>query len=122
SLLVTDAGYIGYELFVAMVTAHVHYLIRMSSRATVYTEDRQPLRKWRQGLVWYWPQWARDKGLPPIQARLLRVAGKNADVWLLTDVRDSKELSHATAAQFYRWRWRNEGLFQIGRASCRERV
>ena len=112
SLLVTDAGYIGYELFVAMVTAHVHYLIRMSSRATVYTEDRQPLRKWRQGLVWYWPQWARDKGLPPIQARLLRVAGKNADVWLLTDVRDSKELSHATAAQFYRWRWRNEGLFR----------
>src|SRR5438132_7479430 len=82
SLLVTDAGYIGYELFVAMVTAHVHYLIRMSSRATVYTEDRQPLRKWRQGLVWYWPQWARDKGLPPIQARLLRVACKNADVWL----------------------------------------
>src|SRR5437667_344588 len=49
---------------------------------------------------------------PSPRVRLLRVAGKNADVWLLTDVRDSKELSHATAAQFYRWRWRNEGLFR----------
>lgn len=112
SLLVTDAGYIGYELFVAMITAKVHYLIRMSSRATLYTQDRQPLAKWRQGLVWYWPQWAQDAKLPPVQARLLRVTGKNAAVWLLTDVLDSKQLSHATASLFYRWRWRNEGLFR----------
>lgn len=112
SLLVTDAGYIGYELFVAMTTAGVRYLIRMSSRATLYTEEHQPLTKWRQGLVWYWPKWAQDEKLPPIRARLLRVAGKNADVWLLTDVLESKELSHATAAQLYRWRWRNEGLFR----------
>jgi hypothetical protein len=112
SLLVTDAGYIGYELFVALITTHVHYLIRMSSRATLYTEDQKPLRQWRQGLVWYWPQWASDRKLPPVQARLLRVQGKNADVWLLTDVLNTKELSHAMAAQFYRWRWRNEGFFR----------
>ncbi len=112
SLLVTDAGYIGYELFVAMGAANVRYLIRMSSRATLYTEERQPLKKWRRGLVWYWPEWAQKASLPPIRARLLRVAGKKHDVWLLTDVLDSTQLSHATAAQFYRWRWRNEGLFR----------
>lgn len=112
SLLVTDAGYLGYELFVAMATTQVRYLIRMSSRTTLYTEDQQPLRKWRQGLVWYWPKWAQDANLTPLRARLLRVSGKNADVWLLTDVLDSHQLSHATAAQWYRWRWRNEGLFR----------
>jgi hypothetical protein len=112
SLLVTDAGYIGYELFAAMAAAHVRYLIRMSSRATLYTEDRQPLAKWRQGRVWYWPQWAQDAELPPLPGRLLRVAGKNADVWLWTDVLDCKQLPHALASQFYRWRWRNEGLFR----------
>jgi hypothetical protein len=112
SLLVTDAGYIGYELLVAMTTAQVRYLIRLSSRATLFTEDRQPLHRWRQGLVWYWPKWAQDENLPPLRARLLRVAGKKADVWLLTDVPDSKGLSHATASQLYRWRWRNEGLFR----------
>src|SRR5207244_11272584 len=78
SLLVTDAGYIGYELLVAMVTAKVHYLIRMSSRATLYTEERQPLTKWRQGLVWYWPKWAQDETLPTVRARLMRAAGMKA--------------------------------------------
>jgi hypothetical protein len=112
SLLVTDAGYIGYELLVAMAAAQVRYLIRMSSRATLLTEERKPLHRWRQGLVWYWPKWAQDENLPPLQARLLRVAGKKADVWLLTDVLDSKELPHALASQLYRWRWRNEGLFR----------
>jgi hypothetical protein len=41
--------------------------------------------------------------------------GKGAvkrDVWLLTDVLDSARLSVATAAMFYRWRWRNEGVFR----------
>ena len=113
SLLVTDAGYLGYELLVALATAKVRYLIRMSSRATLYTEDHQPLSKWRQGLVWYWPKWAQEENLPPIRARLLRITGKKkADVWLLTDVLESTQLSHATASQLYRWRWRNEGLFR----------
>ena len=35
------------------------------------------------------------------------------DVWLLTDILDPARLSVATAAKFYRWRWRNEGVFRI---------
>jgi len=31
----------------------------------------------------------------------------------LTDVLDPTRLSAQTAAQFYRWRWRNEGVFRI---------
>jgi hypothetical protein len=112
SLLVTDAGYGGYELLVALAEAGVHYLIRLGSRTQLYTQDEQPLERWRQGLVWYWPQWARDAKLPPIQARLLRVSGKKVDVWLLTDVFETRRLSIPLAAQLYRWRWRNEGLFR----------
>src|SRR4029079_5254974 len=33
-------------------------------------------------------------------------------VWLLTDVLDPARLSAATAGKFYRWRWRNEGMFR----------
>jgi hypothetical protein len=44
--------------------------------------------------------------------RLLRVRGKKADVWLLTNVLERQQLSRKTAAQIYRWRWRNEGLFR----------
>ena len=49
---------------------------------------------------------------PPLQVRLLRVRGRKADVWLLTNLLDRHQLSHKTAAQLYRWRWRNEGLFR----------
>ena len=34
------------------------------------------------------------------------------DVWLLTNILDPQQLSAKTAAKFYRWRWRNEGLFR----------
>jgi hypothetical protein len=112
SLLVTDAGYHGYELLVAFATAGVRYLLRLSAKTELYTEDNQPLERWRQGLVWYWPQWAQAQGLPPLRARLLRVRGKKHDVWLLTDVLDPRQLPKDLAAQLYRWRWKNEGLFR----------
>ena len=65
------------------------------------------------------------QGLAPIHCRLIRVPAKakakaktkgkgsiRRDVWLLTDVLDPSWLSVTTAAKFYRWRWRNEGLFR----------
>jgi hypothetical protein len=63
--------------------------------------------------VYYWPDQIRDADQPPICARLLRVRGSKADVWLLTNVLQGQQLSHATAAQVYRWRWKNEGLFRV---------
>ncbi len=112
SVLVTDAGYIGYELLVAMTTAKVRYLIRMSSRATLFTEDRQPLGKWRSraGLVLA----AMGSGEKPAAAalRLLRLTGKKADVWLLTDVLISKNFRMRQRRCFIAGTWRNEGLFR----------
>ena len=67
----------------------------------------------RSGLVYYWPEkTAQDQGKPPLQLRLLRVRSSKADVWLLTNVLDPRQLNHRQIAQLYRWRWRNEGLFR----------
>ena len=47
--------------------------------------------------------------------RLIRVQAKGQtkhDVWLLTSVLAPQKLSAKTAGHFYRWRWRNEGLFR----------
>lgn len=112
SLIVADAGYLGYELFAAIQKAEASFLVRLSSRAYLYTECSTPLEKFRQGIVYYWPTKIRQKGLPPIKARLIRVRGKGGDVWLLTDVLDRAALSKKAASQMYRWRWRNEGLFR----------
>jgi hypothetical protein len=54
----------------------------------------------------------RKHDLPPLPVRLLRVRGDEADVWLITNVLDEQRLPKRTAGKFYRWRWRNEGLFR----------
>lgn len=113
ALVVCDAGYLGYELLRALALAHVSFLIRLSSRAHLYTTEKIRLRRFREGIVYYWPvSSAQDRGLPPIQARLLRIRGEKVDVWLLTNILDREQLSHSLATKFYRWRWRNEGLFR----------
>jgi Transposase DDE domain len=113
TLLVADALYQGYELFTAITQAGAGFLVRLSAKSYLYTLDNVCLKRFREGIVYYWPeQKARDKGLPPIKARALRVRGKKGDVWLLTSILERAELSRKNAAQVYRWRWRNEGLFR----------
>ena len=113
ALLVADAFYQGYELYTAILAAKASFLVRLSSKSRLYKDGGVQLERFRQGLVYYWPEkTAQDKGKPPLQLRLLRVRGHKADVWLLTNVLDPRELNHRQIGQLYRWRWRNEGLFR----------
>jgi len=112
ALVVADAAYLSYELAQAIVDAGADFLLRLSSRTSLYTEREVALTHFREGPVYYWPQWAQKEKLPPVEARLLRVRGPKVDVWLLTSVLSRQELKRSTAAKFYRWRWRNEGLFR----------
>ena len=113
SLLVGDAFYVGYELLTTILQAQASFLVRLSSRIHLYTLTRVPLKRFRQGLVYYWPKHTREQGKGPLLLRLLRVRGKKADVWLLTNVLDRNRISHKAVSQIYRWRWRNEGLFRV---------
>jgi hypothetical protein len=115
ALVVADAAYMGYELAGAIVQTKRSFLLRMSSRVHLYTLERATLKTWSEGPVYSWPQYAQQGGQPPILCRLIRVPARGKtkrDVWLLTDVLEPARLSVARAAQFYRWRWRNEGTFR----------
>jgi hypothetical protein len=112
ALIVADAGFPAYELLQPLLTKGVSFLMRLSSTAPLYATERVALSRFREGLVYYWPRPAQKKKLQPIQVRLLRIHGRKADVWLITNVLDADRLSLATASKFYRWRWRNEGLFR----------
>lgn len=114
ALVVTDAGYMGYELMRAMIEANVSFLFRMSSKGTFYTENEQPLERWREGIAYYWPESIRKAGLPPLRGRLIRIKGKKrkVSVWLFTNVEDRKRLPVKLASQLYRWRWESEGFFR----------
>jgi hypothetical protein len=116
ALIVCDAAYMGYDLVRTIVATRRSFLFRMSSKVSLYTLDEATLKDWTEGPVLYWPEYAQRKGIAPLSCRLIRVPAKGKakhDVWLLTDVLDPARLSAATAAKFYRWRWRNEGVFRI---------
>jgi hypothetical protein len=116
ALIVADAAYMGYELARAIVSSRRSFLLRLSSKVDLYTAERVEMTTWSEGPVVYWPKYIREEGGPPIACRLIRIPARGQvkhDVWLLTDVLESGRLSVATAAKFYRWRWRNEGVFRI---------
>lgn len=112
TLLVADAGYVGYDLLTALQAAGLSFLIRLSSQAPLYALQRVAVNGFREGLVYYWPQGVQRKDGPPLRVRLLKVRSKKATAWLITNVLEAEKLPRATASQFYRWRWRNEGLFR----------
>lgn len=113
ALLVADACYLGYELFTDILNADAAFLVRVSSRAYLYTEKREPLSRYREGEVYYWPSHAQEKDCRPLKLRLIRVVGKKGhDVWLLTSVLESTRLSRRQAADIYRWRWQIEGVYR----------
>lgn len=111
SLLVADAFYLGYDLYRSILDSGAAFLMRMSSRACLYSDSNVPLQRFREGWVHYWPEHVQEKHRPPLRLRLLRVAAKKGDVWLLTNL-DKQQLPRRRASQIYRWRWRNEGLFR----------
>lgn len=113
TLLVADAFYQGYDLYTALGEAKVWFLVRLSSKSQLYTDERRPLARFHEGLVWYWPKKAQEQDRPPLRLRLIRVRGrKKQDVWLLTNVLDRPRLGRRRAAQIYRWRWGVEGVFR----------
>lgn len=113
ALLVADAGYFGFQLAKQLVQQKISFLLRTSSNVTLYTMEQVPLERFREGLVYYFPS-HKERQEKPLLLRLIRVRGKKKknDVWLLTNVLESKRLSLAAAAKFYRWRWENEGQFR----------
>jgi hypothetical protein len=113
ALVVADAGYNGYELACTMTQAGVSFLIRMSGKDRLYTENSIDGEAFREGEVLLWTKKAQKKKLAPLRVRLIRIRAKDRrDVWLLTNVLDGKRLPAQRAGQYYRWRWENEGLFR----------
>jgi len=114
ALIVTDAGYVGYDVIRTLLENKVFFLMRMSSQATFYTESQEPAERFREGIAYYWPNNHRKQGNPPLRGRLICVRSKKrkVDVWLFTNVEDSNRLPVKLASKLYRLRWESEGFFR----------
>jgi hypothetical protein len=114
ALVITDAGYQGYELAAEMSRRGVSFLMRVSAQTLLYTAGVPDAAAFRDGLVHWWTIETRSKGLPPLALRLLRVRSSSgkSEVWMVSNVLDSQRLSLDSAGRFYKMRWENEGFYR----------
>jgi hypothetical protein len=111
SLLVADAGFVGYELMAAILNGGSQFLIRVGSNATL-------LRKMgfaqveADSTVYLWPEKHRRQDLLPLVLRLVELHDGRKTVYLLTSVLDSAALSDSQASVLYRMRWGIEVFYR----------
>ena len=129
TLLIGDAGFIGFELFKKFLSNNISFLIRLSSSVTLLTGlSNLSLEYQRQGnIVWIWP--ANKRKQAPLALRLIRLKAKNRskyshgskDVYLITNVLKDQALSDDQAGEFYKKRWGVEVLFRSFKESFEHR-
>lgn len=111
SLLVGDAGFIGYELGCELASRKQHFLMRVAGNKQLfsslgYTEEVAGKT------VYLWPASVQDKWRPPLQLRLIVLKSSKEPIYLVTSVLDEAELTDAEAAEIYASRWGVEVKFR----------
>jgi hypothetical protein len=103
-LLVADAGFVGYDLWQAILASDRHLLIRVGSNVRLLKklgftrhEDAQT--------VYLWPDAAAKRPSAPLVLRLIVLQRKGRKMYLVTDLLDRRQLSERQAAEIYRRRW-----------------
>jgi len=112
TLLVADAGYVGFDLMKRLAEAGVDFLIRCGSNVQLLLEDTHS-RIERDGQHWrvyLWPKNRRHEA--PLVLRLIVLKRGGKRVYLLTTVRQETRLSRRMAGQIYQARWGVEVEFR----------
>jgi hypothetical protein len=109
SLIVADAGFVGYELCWRVLNAGQSFLLRVGGNIRLLT-DLGWEHEERDGLVYLWPLLHRDS--PPLVLRLIVLERDKQKVYLLTNVFDSKQLSDEEAGVLYEMRWGIEVFYR----------
>jgi hypothetical protein len=110
SLLVADAGFMGYELLASLLGAGQHVLFRVGRNVRLLRELGCVVEQ--QGdTVYLWPQAQQRQESPPLVLRLIVLGRGRRKVYLVTDVRD-EALGVEQAEVLYRLRWGVEVFYR----------
>lgn len=103
-LIVADIGFGGFEQLSRIQAQGRYFLIRVCSTTQLLMEGQVEIEA-DGSKVWLWP--GAQRGQAPLRLRLIRIkpAGNKQEVWLLTNVLDSQQLSRAQAQEIYAARW-----------------
>jgi len=124
TLFCCDAGFVGYELWKALIGQGHHFVIRVGGNIRLL----RGLGHARSGpgVVFLWPDAVAKKKQQPLVLRLLEFQGPRGRVYLVTNVLSTNDLTLAQAKELYKLRWGVElqfrGLKQtFGRGKLRSR-
>jgi hypothetical protein len=112
SLLVGDAGFVGYRLCREMHGRNQHFLLRVGSNVHLLTALGYDYEVDGE-TVYLWPVEQQSRRQPPIKLRLLVVEDEGKQpIYLVTSVLDAKRLTLTEAGEIYRRRWGIEVSFR----------
>ena len=110
SLIVADAGFVGYDNWRAVEDAGHSFVIRVG--ANIKLLKKLGYARESGGLVYLWPDAARKKKQPPMVLRLIVVHNGKHPIYLVTNVLSQKKLSDRNATEIYKARWGIEVFFR----------
>ncbi len=110
SMIVADAGFVGYDNWRAIEDAGHAFVIRVG--ANVKLLKKLGYAREYAGRVYLWPDKARKNKQPPIVLRLITVHNGKHPVHLVTNVLSKNKLSDGNVAEIYKARWGIEVFFR----------
>ena len=105
TLLVADAGFVGFDLLNDLHARGAKFLIRCCSNVTLLTEhvERRIDRRPTGTFVFLWPAGRRNQ--PPLILRLIVLKRRGRQVYLMTNELEPTRLSRRMACELYAARW-----------------
>lgn len=103
SLIVGDAGFVGYDYAKAILDSGRDLLIRVGANVTLL--KNLGYARENAGTVYLWPDRAARRGQLPLVLRLVIVQGERHPVYLVTSVLSKTRLSDRQVSQLYAGRW-----------------
>lgn len=110
ALVVGDAGFVGYDLWEAVLAEDADFVFRVGSNVHLI-EGLEPLGN-RDDLVWCWPQDARCADRPPRLLRLVKTTLGGTEAYLVTNVLEPADLTDADVVSIYEARWGIEVFYR----------
>lgn len=98
TLIVADAGFIGYQLWRSFAATKLTFLVRAGSNVHLKTKDAA------KGLYYYYPSSCK-KGDPPIVVRMVKIKIGKTKMAMLTNELDPNRMPKELIRELYELRW-----------------
>jgi len=118
SLVVADAGFVGYDLCQRILVAQQNFLLRVGANVRLLRKLGYVKCEGRD-TVYLWPD-KRQRELPVV-LRLIHLKRGHKSVYLVTNVRAAHALSIASAGRLYEMRWGIEVFYRSLKQTLQKR-